>query len=178
MFSGEKEEMIFKNKKGNAQGVIFIAVAIFVLAVGLFVIYYMANQSYDKMIQNPVINSSSKTVDVLNAGKAMTNKIDYLIFAFFVGSILSILITSYFIGGNPLFLFIYFLITLIGVVVAIVLSYIWDLVSTSSIFGATVASFPLTNHIMTYLPYYTAVLGISGMILMFAKPYIDQPGGY
>ena len=173
---------MFLGKKGTAQDVLFIAVIVFALAIGFFTLYFMANQAYDKMINNSVINSSQPTIDVLNAGKAMTNKLDYVFFAIFIGFILSLMVSSYFIGGNPLFMFIYFIIVVIGVILSIVLSYVWDLVSGSSIFGSSVLSFPLTNNIMQYLPYYIAVIGIVGMILMFAKPYFSQEnqggGGY
>lgn len=164
------------NNTGSARDVILIIIVLFVMSIGTFAIHFMFNNTLDKMLEVPIINSSNSTREVLQAGQNISNRFDYIIFSIFIGMILALMITSWFIGGNPIFMFIYFLFIIIGTVLSAVFSNIWSDVATSSVFGANIIHFPLTNYILTWLPIYSAVIGILGLIIMFAKPFIAQEG--
>jgi hypothetical protein len=102
-----------------------------------------------------------------------TNRTDYLTLGLFIGFAFALIITGYYIGGHPIFMFFYFLVTGVGVYLSMLLANIWYNISTASVFGSTVVNLPITNHILTYLPYYTIGFGVLGMVMMFAKPYIQ-----
>jgi hypothetical protein len=132
----------------------------------------MINSSIDKMLENPVINSSSATVNALEGTQNLTNRLDYVVFGLFIGLCLALIITSWFIGGIPILMVIYFLVVVFGVVFGLVLQYAYDNISTSSYFSTTLVSFPLTNNLLSNLGLYASIIGIIGLIVMFAKPYI------
>lgn len=160
-----------------ARDVLFIGAILFVVAMVIFVFHFVSNTMIDQMISNPQINATNSTVTALRDTQDVTDRFDYVIFAFFIGLALALLITGWFIGGNPIYMFIYFIVVIIGTVVGGVLSYVWGLVSQASVFNATLLSFPITDHIITNLHYYIAVLGMIGMIVMFAKPAFQGEGG-
>lgn len=126
----------------------------------------------NQLIAEPTINSSDAAVESLSAVSTISNRMDYVIFGLFIGLILGVIITGWFVGGNPIFMFIYFIVVVIAVILAMIFSNVWDTVSQSSIFGTTVTHFTITNNIMGNLPLYIAIIGIIGLVVMFAKPYV------
>lgn len=158
-----------------AQDVILVAVVLFTLTIGGFITFYASNTVVDKMINITAINSSSDAVTALQSTKTASGSIDYLTLALFIGMVLGIIITGFLVGGHPIFMGAYFLIVTVGVIISAIMANLWEDVTGASIFGSTITSFPIANHLITYLPYYVAAVGIIGIIVMFAKP---QEVGY
>jgi hypothetical protein len=50
------------------------------------------------------------------------------------------------------------------------LSNAWEAASQRPSFASSLAAVPITNHVLSYLPYYIAVVGMIGCIVLFAKP--------
>lgn len=159
--------------------VILAGVLIFVFGMAFFIVNFGTKVVVNEMVAIPTINNSQNVSQVLNATADTTDRLDYLIFGLFIGLILAILIASYFIAGNPIFVFLYFLVTVIGIAVSAVIANAWDDITSASIWTTIlpsftgVTAFPITNHIMTYLPYYTAVIGMLGLGVMFIRPYVE-----
>lgn len=161
-----------------ARDTVLIGVLVFMFAIGFFVIYNISNTVIDTMVSIPVINSSPSAVEALQGAQNVTNRMDYVIFGLFIGLVIALIITGWFIGGNPIFMAIYFLVVVMGVTFSTVLSNVWETTSQASIFGSTVTHFPITNNLMNNLPLYIAVIGFLGLVVMFAKPYFaGQMGG-
>src|SRR3990172_5790523 len=136
------------NKKGAARDVILIGVLVFMFAIGFFVIY-----------------------NVFESVNTVTSRLDYVIFGLFIGLVLALIITAWFIGGEPIFMFIYFMFVVIAVIISAVLSNAWEQFTGSAIFGLTIAAFPITNNLLSNLPLYSGIIGFVGVVAMFAKPY-------
>ena len=169
------------NNKGSARDVLFIAVILFGLAIGFFTIHYMMGETVDRLIANPVINQSSSAVEAFEGIDIMTSRLDYVIFGVFIALVLGLIITSWFIGGNPIYMFIYFIIVVITVVISTVLANTWEMITqgdiAATVFGtASFNAFPLTNNLMLYLPIYISIIGFIGIVVMFAKPAIQGEG--
>lgn len=154
-----------------ARDVIMIGVLLFALALGFFVIHFTVNTALDAMIDNPQINESSAAVSALQETKDLTNRLDYILFVVFIGMTLALIITGWFIGGHAIFMFVYFVFVVLAVVFATFFANIWDTFSQASVFGLTIAAFPLTSHILSNMPIYMAIIGGIGILVMFAKPY-------
>jgi len=154
----------------EAKDLILTAALIFIFAIGFFVVHYVFNTVTDQMIAIPAINESADAVSQFEGVQNLTDRLDYIVFGVFIGSILAIIIGGWFVGGHPILMFIYFIVVTIGVVLSFVLSNVWETVSHSALFGVTVGSFPLSNHLLLNLPIYMVVIGLIGMIAMFAKP--------
>ena len=158
-----------------ASDVVLIGVLVFATAIGLFAIFAAVTPAIDGMLHTEM-NESAEAVDALQGTQTMMGKFDYLVMGVFIALVLGLIITSWFIGGNPLFMFIYFIVIVLAVIVAAIMSNVWETVTSASVFGTTLGSFPLANHLMLLLPYYIAVVGFIGIIVMFAKPYLSEGG--
>jgi hypothetical protein len=164
------------NRRGSAQDVLFIAVLLFASAIGFLVIYYATNSIYTALLANAQIQESDAAIEALQAGKDNLAKLDTFFLAVFIGLVLSLIITSWFISGNPLFMGIYIVIMVIAVVVSMALSNAWESVSQNATFASSMSALPTANHVLTYLPYYISVVAMIGLIVIFAKPAF-APGG-
>ena len=160
-----------------SRDVLMVGVILFMLAIGFFVIYNISNTVTNKMMGIAAINESAAAVSALQGSQKVTAQMDYVIFGVFIGLVLAIIITGWFIGGNPIFMAIYFLISIIAVVISTVFANTWETVSQASIFGTDVAAFPITNNLMLNLPIYMAVIAFLGLVVMFAKPYFAGSSG-
>jgi hypothetical protein len=160
----------------SSEDVVVAGIIIFALALSFFVLYGIFNTVINQMVGMAVINQSTTAVTALQSTQALTNRLDYVIFGVFIALVLAIIITGWFIGGNAIFMGMYFLITVIAVVFSTVLSNVWEQVTQSSIFGTAITHFPLSNNILLNLPLYTAIIGFLGLVVMFAKPYVSGGG--
>jgi len=164
--------------------VALIAVLLTLSAFVLFIVYFVTKVSVNALIVIPAINNSN-TQAAYNSFVQMGNtadRFDYLFFSMLIGYILFIIISGYLVGGSPVFMFIYFIVVVISVVFSMVLANAWYDVTTQTIFTTILPGFtidtalPITNHIMTYLPVYITGIGLLGLLVMFAKPYVSQGG--
>lgn len=166
------------NKKGTASDVVFAGVLVFMVATGVFIIGFIGDTVTDRMTNTTAINESSEAVAAMTgANNAINNNIDYVVFGLFIGLVLAIIVTSWFIGANPLFFFVYFIIIVLGVVISAILSNTWESITEHATMTAYLTNLPITNHLLTYLPFYVSGIGILGLIIMFAKPYSISGGG-
>ena len=155
--------------------IITIGVIIFIMGISFFIINFLFTTVTDQMIDAPAINESTVTKTSLEDYQSkVLNRLDYILFGLFIVLTLSVIITGWFIGGNPIFMFAYFVVVVATVILSMVFSNVWEDVSTASVFGATVANFPITNNILSNFPLYIAIIGIIGMVVMFGKPYFTQ----
>jgi len=154
-----------------ARDILFIGVLLFTFGIGFFIIHFMMDTVVTEIVSIPALNATNASVDAWESIRTTTNRLDYVIFGLFIGLVLALIITSWFIGGNPIYMFIYFIIIIIAVVISTVLANTWETVSGMVVFGTTIVSFPITNNLLLKLPIYIAVVGFIGIITMFAKPY-------
>lgn len=154
--------------------VILTVAMLFTLGIGFLVAHYALNTTVDSMIGISAINSSNGTTTTLQATKTLTDRMDYIITGVLIGMALAIIITSYFVGGHPIFMVIYFIAVVIGVIFSMGLSNIWEDVSLTAPISASLSAFPITNHILLHLPIYLVAVSFIGFIAMFAKPYVEQ----
>lgn len=164
-------------KKGNVRDVLYMVVVLFFIGIFCFVGYFTYYRVSGLMINSSAINVSARAVEVLEVSQEKSSMWDYFSLAVFIGFSLSIIITGWFIGGNPLFMLIYFLVIAGGVVVTMVLSNVWESLSTASVFGITGVDLPITNWLLSNLPVVLVVVGFLGMVAMFGKPYMSGGGG-
>jgi hypothetical protein len=170
-------EIIFR-KKGTITDIIFIIIAVFVFAIAFLFIGYMTEIFQGALHNISMVNDSTIAIGALDHGlDTVQNKLDYVFFMVFIGMVVAMVITAWFIGGMPIFMFIYFILTVISVILSAVIANVWeDMNATAIFFSATKATLPLTNYVLTYLPVIMAIVGILGLIAMFAKPVME--GGW
>ena len=133
----------------SARDIIFIGVTIFGLAIVMFIFHFAFGTLTDSMVNVPAINETTQTVEVFQGINNFLSRLDYVVSAIFLGLILGLIVTGWVIGGNPIFMFFYFIFVVISV-------------------------FPISNNILLNLPIYMSAIGIIGLIVMFGKPYFQQ----
>jgi len=154
--------------------VVMISIFVFFFGMAFFVAHFAFSSLVDQMTNTTQINSSSQAVSALEAGKDVLNRTDRIVFTVFIGLVLALIITGWFVGGNPIFMGIYVLGVIITVVISAVMANIWDDVSSATVFGGTISSFPITSHILSSFPIYMSIVGFVGLVVMFAKPYFSD----
>jgi len=157
--------------------VILVSVITLALAMVLFASFFISRSAIDTMVSIPTIAADNATVQVLQDTKDLTLRFDSVVFGVFIGLVLAILITSWFVPSNPIFAAIYFIVIVIGVVLSTIMSNVWEQMTTSAIFGTTIQSFPIANNLLSNMPVYLAVVGFLGIVIMFAKPAVFGQGG-
>ena len=81
------------------------------------------------------------------------------------GMILSMLVSAWAIRRPPIFLIIWIVISLVGIISAVYLSNTYEGLLSNQDFGSTLQSFKGTSYMILYLPYLCAVISlISGFI--------------
>jgi hypothetical protein len=150
--------------------VVLIGVILFALSTGVLVIFFASQQVVGQMVLIPAINQSAGTVTVLNATNENMARFDWLLFGAYIGMVLALMITSWYVPGNAIYAFVYMIVAVIAVIVSAFLANMWEAISQATVLSGASASFPIVNHLLTYLPMYTSVVAFIGLVVMFAKP--------
>lgn len=163
------------DKKGTAQDVLFLAAAgfffLFLFFVILAFIFYQVNNA---LLNVPLISGNSEAVDVLSSGGSFINNLDKVAVGFFFGSLLGLIVTSWFVAGNPLGMLAYFFLGVGAIIVSMFVSNIWGEIMSKGVFDVTVQLFPFANHVMNTLPFYIGIFWFVGIVITFAKPQLFQ----
>lgn len=160
-----------------ARDILIAGIIVFTLAIGLFIAYMISNTVITSMMGISQINQSASAVAALQGSQKVTNQMDYVVLGVFIGLTLAIIITGWFIGGNPIFMAVYSLVWVIAIVLSTILANTWETTTQSSVFGTTISHFPIANNLLLGLPIYIGIVGFLGLVVMFAKPYIFNQGG-
>jgi len=161
----------------SATDVIMIPIIIFVLCVVGVIAVVMSTSINTAMANTPVVNSSQAAMVAFGGMDKTVSRIDMLVMGVFGGLTIALLITSWFIAGIPIFMFIYFCIVVIGVLFSAALANAWETMMSTNVLYTTLPYFPIANNIMFHLPLYTAIIGFIGLVVMFAKPRFDSDKG-
>jgi hypothetical protein len=153
----------------SVRDILFIAVIFFALGIGMLVLHNVSSTIFNSMQHSAVNESDTAVIAIQNAEKVNT-RFDMVMTTVFIGLCLTIMITGWLVGGHAIFMFIYFLVVVVGVILSAILANVWESVTVVPVLALSVSALPITNHIISALPYYVAVVGTIGIIVMFAKP--------
>lgn len=160
----------------GAGDIISAVIVLFVLSIFFFSFFYIGGQFISSMESNSSINESSRVLEILSKSSSALNKLDYAFFMFFLGVILLTILTGWLVGGYFIFAVLYFAFIIFAIIMSIIFSNIWEQYTTNAIWGTTLTSMQLTNHILLYLPMYISIIGVLGLTVMFAKPFLMGGG--
>lgn len=163
-------------RRGSALDIFLIGVILFSFGVAFLIAHYASNAMYDRLLNSSQINSSPTTVTVLQASKAQTAKLDWFTVCLFIGLTLALIISAWYISANPLFMGLYVIVILLAIPIAMILSNAWETISQNARFATSLAALPMTNHLLSYLPYYVTAVALVGLIVLFGKPSFNAGG--
>jgi len=164
------------NKRGGIFE-IFTGIGLF-LAVAFiaFISAKVGNDVIGGIQSSGVTNYSTATGavvnDTLTAGIETSQMGDVVFLILFAGYILSLVITSLATNFHPAFFFIFVILSLLGVVVSAPVSNAYVEFSQSPEFSSWVSTFPITDMVMSNLPF--VIMLISGILMLVT--YAKQRG--
>lgn len=162
------------NKTASGRDIVLFVVILFISATIFFTLRYATDNTVSEFTdKTPDIHNESDynvTKLIEDSTTKTNNMLDYLVLGIFIALVLGIFLTGWLIGGHTIFMILYILFIIIAVTMSIILANAWDDLVNMPIFGGTINSFPIADHLVSYLPYYTVIIGVIGMILMFGKP--------
>ena len=156
----------------SARDIVVVSVILLVTAIILIISSYLTTTVLNKAENVSAFNSSARAIQSMESIKGQLARWDYIFFAVFVGLMLGLIISGWLVQANPIFALGYILFIAFGIFVSPILSNVYYAFVTESLFVTTAATMPLMNYVMLKLPYFIAIFGILGLVLMFSKPYI------
>ena len=154
----------------SVKDIIIVTIILFVVGIATTLIVSMSHSINDQLLKVNTFNDSIEARTVIQSADTASNSSDYIYLALFIGFFISVIITGWFIGGYPIAAPIYFFILIIFVFVAVILQMTWADISATSSISTMVADLPITNFILSKLGYFTAAMGLTGILVMYAKP--------
>lgn len=156
------------NKKGSIRDIALFMVIMFSIGLVSFLLSFVYNTSSNLMIQTPQFNGTQAGNVLLEHQDTMSGT-DYFSLAIFVGFLLAVIITSYLVGGSPVFAVIYIIFFIIIGVVSAILTEIWGEVSQMSVFGTTINNLPITDFLLNNLTLLVIIVGFIGLVVMYIR---------
>jgi len=158
----------------NKKGVISIPIVIlmlFVAVVVLFVSSFIFSEFKDVVSTEPAFNNTQVQSTLEDTQTALFN-IDNTIFFLFIGFVIFLIISSYLIRTNPIFMVVMVILLFIITMFAMIISNTYQgLIEGGGAFGTfSLTNYPKTNFIFTNLPLLFFIVDIFALIAMFAKP--------
>lgn len=153
------------DKKGSALDVIWVFVAVFVIALTFLVI----TKIWDG-VENKVrfqFNSSITERVAVNKLDAVVGALDnYFLIILMLGTVAIIVLASL-IRADPVFYWIFFFIFIIGLIMAAVFSNAYESFTSTSAIDAS--NFDVQNYVMANLPIIFVILGLILLIVIYGK---------
>ncbi len=159
------------NKKGDVGDFIIFIVMLFAVAVSFYVGFILWDNIKPQLIENEVISGadSFNVTEELDSVEAGINILDAGFLIFFIGFYFVLLISVFYLDTHPGFLI--FAIILFGVIifVGMTLSDVFMTAAGSDELVSAQSTFPLTYHIMQYLPIYLVAMGFVFFLVLYAS---------
>jgi hypothetical protein len=158
------------NKRAQVPTDIILLVAfIALLAVMAIIITFVYKGMNTQFQANPLLNKTAEQRAAFGIGETVNSYWDYILLCMLIGSVIVIMITAWFVDTHSVFMVLYILGLVIGEIICAILSYIWYTVSNNASLNTVLNQFVITDHLLTYLPYYFAIIGCVAMVVTYAK---------
>ena len=155
------------NRKGGAQDIFMFGALAFAFAITCIVAFYVVGQV------NPLLKSKigSKPTNIsingtLDRWEQSTQSLDFALMGLVIGLILAIIISSLLVRLHPAFFFIMVIMLILAIIVAVPLSNSYEDIAAALAIGG---SFTITTFIMSNLPLFVAVVGVTAIVISFVK---------
>jgi len=158
------------NKKAQTpEDIIYGIVIILMIGIGGLIASYAINEFTTTAGNFSALNNSATTAAFQDANN-LNNYWDYIILVVLIAISIGVVVLGYFLDVHSVFLPLYIISMLIGVIVAGIGQYIWNQVSDDLIFTTIkAAQFPITDHILTNLALYFTIIAAMGLVATYAK---------
>lgn len=156
------------NKKG-IMDMFELIKALFAIGITLVLVTILYINWVDKFDESTLAtytmaNTSTHQIEEI------TQSWDWIPLAVLIGLFIFIIILAMYIPANPAFIILYIIFGLIGVIISALIANTWEEFSSDALISGTVTSYyPLTNIIMSNLPYIFAILMFVLLVVTYIK---------
>ena len=166
------------NKKANAMSIIVwvtgVVVILFFLAGWLYMHNVLTNVLLNVPTQTSVVNFTYAVQSTMVPLNNAMSGLHYIAFILITMLAFAILLENFYIRKHPVLFAVHILIVILGIVAAIYISNDYEnLMNSNNILSGTLIGFTAGSYIALYLPYWVAVIGIFGLILLVINAVRD-----
>ena len=157
-----------RTKKGSGRDLFFLIAFMFFLGIAFYVSLTTYNSVIDAL-KTTDIGNNQQAVDAMDSVATTLGKLDYFFMIVFIFLIIAMMISSFLVDIHPIFYVIFAFAWILSVLVAVLISYVFDRLLEFSYFGSYLAQFPFAYYVFDYLPVITTVIGFLLVVVMFVK---------
>jgi hypothetical protein len=161
--------MLKQTKKSDPTDIILLLVILFFLAVSMTIALFV-NEKIKGVIDNTTLNESSAYPKITSSFKTINETTVQRGFVLFFGLlIIGILVSSFMIKVNPVFIFIYIFTLAIAIFVAVYLANTYELLVSNAQLMAIASNYAMMTWVMQNIVKILLGVGALSMIIIFSK---------
>lgn len=174
-------KLLNRNKKGSIVDIIIWVVVAFITILTLAIFVYLFDVLGTELSDIGMVGSANmtnitaQTFGVVN--QSLGPSLQTIALIIIVMSALSIMIHNFLVKAHPVFFVTYFFMVIGGIIASTYVSNQYNALLSNEVLGSTLGGFTGANFIMSWLPYWTAIVGIFGAIFLFIGIIRDRTGG-
>lgn len=161
----------------SVRDIIIIAVILFIVGLSLVFVVNMNHRVFTALSNTTTFSNNTQALSVITHADTATNMSDYLYLALFIAFFISVIIFGWLVGGEPIMAPIYFVVVIIFAFVSVIIQLIWSEIVANAQLVSTMSNLPITNFIGSHLGYFVVLMGLIGIVVMYAKPSQNYYGG-
>lgn len=157
----EKVEVKTMRKKGMVD-LFYVLVGLFIIGIFLFVVFLAINRIDD----SGIFGGYDDAEKMYAHGERALLSFDNMMMFILVGLSLFVIISSAFIWNHPAYFIVGIVLLAVALTIAGVVSNAWFDFSTNAQISGITSSYPKTDFLLSKLPHYILVMGITAAIAM------------
>lgn len=169
----EKEDKRFK--KGDATDVLIVVISIFFLSIIFLTYWYFTTTTAAALASSP-INTTNTQTGIQALSDLGTNGSSQGFVMIFGALLMGVMISSFMVKIHPVFLFLYIILLLVSIILAVFLGNAYGMITTQEPFLAGDKANPVIHAVMTNIVRITLGVGALSMIIVFAKTFGGNQG--
>ena len=159
-----------QNKRGDLTGILYLIIGIACMGIFLLVVGFIGSEVTTRVKEQ--INSTNDEINnAFDSGVNVSkNSLTTVWLIVFVGLLIGLMVTSYMMPTNPIFVPVFIIMLITSVIVGVALSNTYEQIYNEATFNSISTTQTLVYFVMSNLPYLAFIVGIIGIIVTFAKP--------
>ncbi len=162
-------EKLRKNKKADVTDMVTFLLLIFIIGVGLFIMVFAIDSIAEGLRTGGLNNTDEGSNAIDELEKFGTVQLQRGFMLFFVGLILSTMISSFLVRVHPIFLFLYILFLILTVFLGTYLANAYDQMRNIPLFADQLANQTLINVVFENMVPILVGVGALSLFIVFAK---------
>ena len=160
------------NNKGGMFSIIIWIASVLTIIIFLGGYLYAHNLFTDAMLDagatmgTSLVNLTDATQKVVVPINNAMSALHWISFILITVLAFSILLENFYVREHPVMFFVHLIVVIIGVVVSIYVSNAYEDLLGSGILASTLGGFTASSYVALWLPYWVAVIGIFGLVLL------------